>query len=81
MLLASKAGGYMDNALLSVDGGRNMVRPPSSIYLHSGVRVRGKLMNRSLGSMMVSRYLMKPTRLRADMKRLGARIVQTSNPR
>jgi len=25
MLLASKAGGYMDNAVLAVDGGRNMV--------------------------------------------------------
>jgi hypothetical protein len=27
MLLASRAGGYMDNAVLAVDGGRNMVRP------------------------------------------------------
>lgn len=26
MMLASRAGGYMDNSIISVDGGRNMVR-------------------------------------------------------
>jgi hypothetical protein len=61
MLLASKAGGYMDNAVLAVDGGRNMVRPPSSIYLHSVDWARGKLINRSMGSMMVYHYLTKRT--------------------
>jgi hypothetical protein len=34
MLLASKAGGYMDNAVLAVDGGRNMVRPLFNISPH-----------------------------------------------
>jgi hypothetical protein len=29
MLLASRAGGYMDNAVLAVDGGRNMVSLPT----------------------------------------------------
>jgi hypothetical protein len=51
----------MDNAVLAVDGGRNMVRPPSSIYLHSGDWARGKLINRSLGLMMVYRYPMRRT--------------------
>ena len=45
MLLASKAGGYMDNAVLAVDGGRNMVRPVSTIYPLRGETARGKLID------------------------------------
>jgi hypothetical protein len=62
MLLASKAGGYMDNAVLAVDGGRNMVRPehPPFIPLITSRDIRGEeLINRSLGSMMVYPYLMR----------------------
>ena len=54
MLLASKAGGYMDNAVLAVDGGRNMVC--------NQTEWGGKLMNRSQGSMTVYRCLMRRTR-------------------
>ena len=53
MLLASKAGGYMDNAVLAVDGGRNMVC--------NQTEWGGKLMNRSQGSMTVYRCLMRRT--------------------
>jgi len=52
MLLASKAGGYMDNAVLAVDGGRNMVCPSSTMPPHKGDTTIRKLTNRSLGSMM-----------------------------
>lgn len=64
MLLASKAGGYMDNAFLAVDGGRNMVRQPTLfIPRQSPHRLDEgeQLMIRWQGSMMVYHCLMRRT--------------------
>jgi hypothetical protein len=41
MLLASRAGGYMDNAVLAVDGGRNMVRPDHLPFIFLVTRAEG----------------------------------------
>jgi len=51
----------MDNAVLAVDGGRNMVCPSSTMPPHKGDTTIRKLMNRSLGLMMEYHYLMKRT--------------------
>jgi hypothetical protein len=58
MLLASKAGGFMDNAVLAVDGGRNMVNSTMRV---GSVRL-GELMNRWPESTMEFHYLMRLSR-------------------
>ena len=55
LLLASRAGGYMDNAIISVDGGRNMVSHNS----HRHELIWGRTRERTMGSGCPMRYYIR----------------------